>query len=86
MAALSNFVTRIVIFLRFVLLVVLLPGMLAFLSALIWGFLLLTGVAWLVARERGANAMLEICKHLGVAAAVVALSPEISILILTYLA
>jgi VIT1/CCC1 family predicted Fe2+/Mn2+ transporter len=83
-ATLSNFATRIVICLSFVLLVAVLPSAYVFFAALAWGLFLLGGLTWLVARARGANVMLEICKHVGVAVAVILLSREIGAFILSF--
>lgn len=84
-ATLSNFSTRIIISLSFVLLVVALPHTYAFFGSLVWGLSLLTGLTWLIARDRGANVMLEVCKHLGVALLVILLSREIGVSILAYI-
>jgi VIT1/CCC1 family predicted Fe2+/Mn2+ transporter len=84
-ATLSNFATRIVISLSFVFLVVALPHTYAFFGSLVWGLSLLAGLTWLVARDRGASVILEVCKHVGIALLVILLSREIGISILAYI-
>ena len=50
-----------------------------------WGLVLLAALTWLVARHRGAEVFLELYKHLGMAALVIAASHAIGTLINTYL-
>ena len=47
--------------------------------------MLLAALTWLVARHRGAEVFLELYKHLGMAALVIAASHAIGTLINTYL-
>lgn len=70
----SNFATRLTLCLSFVALVVLLPRLIALGTALVWGGLLLSGLSWVLARERGARAASEVGKHLVVAAGVILVS------------
>ncbi|HKB58557.1 MAG TPA: hypothetical protein VKC56_00785 [Gallionellaceae bacterium] len=71
---LSNFATRFALCLSFVALVVLLPAAPALGAALGWGALLLSALSWALARERRANALSEVAKHLVVAAVVIFVS------------
>jgi len=52
--------------------------------ALAWGIVLLTGLTWLVAKNRGANVSTEIAKHLIVATVVIAVSRVIGLGINSY--
>ena len=73
-ATLGNFATRLLISLSFVLLVLAFSDANAFVACLAWGLMLLAGLTWLVARNRQASVLVELCKHLAVAAVVVAAS------------
>jgi hypothetical protein len=84
-ATLGNFATRLLISLSFVLLVLAFSAANGFLASLAWGLVLLAGLTWLVARSRGASVVAELCKHLAVAAVVVAASYATGTLIDTYL-
>ena len=54
-------------------------------TSIAWGLVLLAALTWLVARHRGAEVFLELYKHLGMAALVIAASHAIGTLINTYL-
>ena len=71
---LTNFGTRLVVCLSFVMIVVLIPGRLAVLSGIIWGLALLASLTCLLARHRKVSALSEVAKHLGVALIVIAVS------------
>jgi len=73
----SNFVTRLLVCLSFILLVWLLPVSVALGLIIAWGMLLLAALTFLVARERKVGAFLEVVKHLLVAASVVVVSKAI---------
>lgn len=73
----SNFVTRLLVCLSFILLVWLLPVSVALGLIIAWGMLLLAALTFLVARERKVGAFLEVVKHLLVAASVVIVSKAI---------
>ncbi|HTP85244.1 MAG TPA: hypothetical protein VMQ11_19990 [Alphaproteobacteria bacterium] len=81
-ATIGNFMTRLGICGTFVLFVGALPEAYAVGASLVWGTALLSGLTWLVARNRGANASAEICKHLAVALAVIVVSRAIGTAIL----
>ena len=73
-ATLTNFVARLLIALSFVMIAMLLAYPYAGIVALVWGFLLLTGLSYALAMERRVSPMPEIGKHLGVAVLVIAAS------------
>lgn len=73
----TNFVTRLLVCLSFVLLVGLLPVSIAVEGVIAWGMLLLAALTFLVARERNVGASLEVVKHLLVAATVIIVSKAI---------
>jgi VIT1/CCC1 family predicted Fe2+/Mn2+ transporter len=70
----ANFFTRIFVALSFVFLFLLVPTSMAIYICVLWGFILLAGLSWLLARVRGASAISEIWKHSAVAFVVIALS------------
>jgi hypothetical protein len=80
----GNFVTRLLISMSFIIPVLALSDMRSVIVALAWGITLLTGLTWLVATSRGANAMTEIAKHLLVAVVVIAVSRLIGLGISSY--
>jgi VIT1/CCC1 family predicted Fe2+/Mn2+ transporter len=84
-ATVSNFATRLVVSLSFVLLVLVGPQTHALVASLLWGLILLTGLTWLVARARKVSVWAEIAKHLGVAAVVIATSRVVGSLIGAYI-
>jgi len=67
----TNFVTRLLLCISFVPLVVLFPLAHAAQAAIVWGALLLASLTYLVARQRKANPVVEVVKHLFVASAVI---------------
>lgn len=73
----TNFVTRLLVCLSFALLVGFLPISIAVESIIVWGMSLLAALTFLVARERKVGVLLEIAKHLLVAAAVIIVSKAI---------
>jgi VIT1/CCC1 family predicted Fe2+/Mn2+ transporter len=75
----SNFFARLVVTLSFVLLFVLSPGSTAIGACVIWGFVLLSGLSYLLAKARQVSAFSEICKHIGVAFAVIVISKMIGL-------
>jgi hypothetical protein len=74
---LSNFVTRLVVCLTFVLIVVLFRTHVAAIGGIVWGMLLLTVLTYILARHRKVGAMSELGKHLAVALVVVFVSKGI---------
>lgn len=73
-ATVSNFFTRLLLALTFVLLVVALPTGAAVIAATIWGLSLLVLLTWALARERKVNFAREVMKHVAAALAVIAAS------------
>ena len=73
----TNFFTRLLLGLSFVLLAGWLPLAYATTAALIWGTLLLSILTYLVAHERGVNPLPEILIHLVVTVVVIAASMSI---------
>jgi VIT1/CCC1 family predicted Fe2+/Mn2+ transporter len=67
----TNFITRILVSLTFMLLVIFLPMNLAVISSIVWGLLLLTFLSYTVAKDEGINPSLEVIKHLGIAILVI---------------
>ena len=70
----ANFLTRLLLALSFVALVIFVPGPALAYVTVVWGFTLLSGLSYLLARARGVSARSEIAKHCAVALAVVVLS------------
>jgi VIT1/CCC1 family predicted Fe2+/Mn2+ transporter len=75
----ANFFTRIFVAISFVLLFVLFPTSMAIYICVFWGFILLSGLSWLLARARGASVISEIWKHSSVALVVIALGKAIGV-------
>ncbi len=71
---LTNFGTRFVVCLSFVLIVVGLPSHVAVVCGLIWGTLLLAILTCILARHRRVSAVSEMVKHLSVAGLVITVS------------
>ena len=73
----ANFGTRLVVTLTFVLLFLLLPTSAAIPVCVVWGFALLSGLSWMLARVRSVSVFGEIWKHSAVAIAAIAVSKAI---------
>jgi VIT1/CCC1 family predicted Fe2+/Mn2+ transporter len=67
----TNFMSRLLVSLTFILLVVFLPMNLAAVCSIIWGLLLLAMMSYAIARDRKINPYLTILEHLSIAAAVI---------------
>lgn len=76
-ATLINFATRFSLALSFVLLMIILPLRIALIASSIWGLLLLTGLTYVIARDRGRPVMPELLKHIAAAVAVLVASKAI---------
>jgi len=76
---LANFATRLLVSLSFVACVLLLPARFSVYVSAIWGFGLLSGLTYLLARAREISPIREICKHCAVALAVIVLSALVGI-------
>ena len=83
-ATLTNFVARLLVALTFAIIVLVLPDPYAGIVALAWGFFLLAGLSYVVARARDVRPVPEVGKHLGVAILVIAASRLIGSWILQY--
>jgi hypothetical protein len=70
----SNFVTRLLLALTFVLLVVMLPLARAVVASAVWGLSLLVVLTWAIARERSVSFVAELAKHCAAAIAVIVAS------------
>ena len=70
----ANFATRFVVCLSFVVIVVVMPGRLAALWGIAWGFALLTVLTCILARYRRVRALSEVAKHLSVGVAIIVVS------------
>jgi hypothetical protein len=74
----SNFATRLLGSLSFVLIVIVAPPNVVVLGSIVWGMLLLGVLSCLLARERNVWILSEVIKHLVVAAAVLIISKVIA--------
>jgi VIT1/CCC1 family predicted Fe2+/Mn2+ transporter len=70
----ANFFTRLVVALTFIAMILYLPSPMAIYLAVAWGLFLLSGLTFLLARERRGDPMSEIWKHCAIAVLVIALS------------
>lgn len=77
-ATVTNFATRLAVSVSFVGIVLLLPGPAAVIAALSWGFVLLVGLTYLLARERQVAVLPEIGKHVALAIGVLLASRGIA--------
>jgi hypothetical protein len=84
-ATIGNFATRLIISLSFLVLVFAFSGANMLLACLGWGVLLLATLTWFVAKNRNANVLTEVVKHLAVAATVIAASLAAGKFISTYI-
>jgi len=71
LATITNFASRLLVSLSFILLVLALPIHGAVVAALAWGLLLMGLLSWMIAAQRGVRPIREIAKHLFVALVVV---------------
>jgi hypothetical protein len=77
----SNFFTRLAVSASFACLFVSLPTSVAIYACLLWGFFLLSGLSYLLAKTRRVGAFAEICKHAGVAVVVIVTSKAVGLLV-----
>lgn len=78
---LSNFIVRLCVILVFILFVLALPPVLAVICSILYGFLILTGISYLVARKRHIPPKRVIVEHIVIASAVLGLSKYVTYLI-----
>jgi VIT1/CCC1 family predicted Fe2+/Mn2+ transporter len=83
---LMNFLARFLIALSFVVIVMAFSTPYAAMVAMGWGFVLLAGLSYLLARVRGASPLNEVGKHIGIAILVIATSRLIGAWILHHVA
>jgi hypothetical protein len=76
---LSNFATRLIVCLSFVLIVAVFRAHAVAVGGIVWGMLLLTVLTYILARHRNVNAMSELGKHLAVALVVIFVSEGIGL-------
>jgi VIT1/CCC1 family predicted Fe2+/Mn2+ transporter len=81
---LTNFATRFVVCLSFVLMVTLMRQESAAIAGITWGMLLLAALSWVLARHRKIGAWLEVAKHVAAALAIVFVSRAIGHWITAY--
>jgi hypothetical protein len=70
----ANYIARLAVTLSFVFLFLLLPGSAAIFGCALWGFFLLSGLSYGLAKARRVGAFGEIYKHAGVALVVIVIS------------
>jgi VIT1/CCC1 family predicted Fe2+/Mn2+ transporter len=70
----ANFMVRLIVALTFIALVLYCESRTAIFVSIVWGFGLLSGLTYLLARERNIAPVPEICKHCGIAGIVIAVS------------
>jgi len=76
-ATMTNFATRLCLSLSFVSLIVVLPLHVAVVASLAWGFLLLMGLTYVLAKTRNRPVVSELLKHLAAAVIVLVASRAI---------
>lgn len=70
----TNFFVRLLLSISFIVILLLLPMSVAIYACTVWGFVLLSGLSWLLATARESRPIPEILKHAGVAVMVIAIS------------
>ena len=70
----TNYATRVLVSLTFLLLVALLPMNAAVLCSVLWGLALLTAMSYAIARDRGESVLATVVEHVVIAGCVVAAS------------
>lgn len=84
LGTLSNFATRLIVCMSFVLIVLILPERRAAIWGLAWGLSLLVVLTCMLARYREVSALSEVAKHLAVAAAIIVVSKNVGHWIATH--
>ncbi len=77
----ANYFSRLAVTASFVVLFVALPASMAMFVCVAWGFFLLSGLSYLLAKKRQVSGFSEICKHVGVAVGVIAISKVLGLFI-----
>jgi VIT1/CCC1 family predicted Fe2+/Mn2+ transporter len=70
----TNFITRILVSLTFIIPVILLPIKLATFCSVIWGLLLMSILSFVIARNKGINPYTAIFEHISIASIIIVLS------------
>ena len=70
----ANYIARLVTTLSFVMAFLLLPDSIAIFGCAVWGFFLLSGLSYFLAKARRVSPFAEIYKHAGVAVVVICIS------------
>lgn len=70
-STLTNFLTRILVSLSFILLVLVLPMNTAVILSIIWGLLLLAAISYIIAKDRKINPYLAMLEHITIAIIVI---------------
>jgi len=78
----TNFITRLLVSLTFILLVIFLPIRAGIACSLLWGLLLLAAISYTIAKDRRANVYLVILEHLVIAIIVIIASNFIGKLVI----
>jgi VIT1/CCC1 family predicted Fe2+/Mn2+ transporter len=78
----TNFITRLLVSLTFILLVIFLPIRAGIACSLLWGLLLLAAISYTIAKDRQANVYLVILEHLVIAIIVIIASNFIGKLVI----
>ncbi len=73
----TNFISRLLVSLSFVLLIAFMPVASAISAAVAWGLLLIVTLTTIIARERKVSVVIEVFKHISVALAVILASKAI---------
>ncbi|HEV2467764.1 MAG TPA: hypothetical protein VGS78_01115 [Candidatus Sulfotelmatobacter sp.] len=84
LGTLSNFATRLIVCMSFVLIVLVLPERRAAIWGMAWGLSLLVGLTCILARYRDVSALSEVAKHLAVAVAIILVSKNVGRWIATH--
>jgi len=71
LSTLTNFLTRILVSLSFILLVLVLPMNTAAILSIIWGLLLLATISYIIAKDRKINPYLAMLEHITIAIIVI---------------
>jgi len=78
----TNFVTRFLVSLTFILMILLLPLKVAVIATALWGLLLLSIMSYLIAKDKGINPYAAIYEHISIAIVVIIASNFIGKLII----
>jgi VIT1/CCC1 family predicted Fe2+/Mn2+ transporter len=77
----TNFLSRMLVSLVFILFILLLPMAIAVICSLAWGLLLLTVISYFIASNENSKPYLVVLEHLGIAALVIVVSKYLGLLL-----